>query len=116
MNDASCTPEGLRHYEVVSPLMTTYHGGYEPPDDGCDWGIYLAKTRTEAKVMAVKSPDFTEWVTEARGDDVPPFKGLEVRLARCDHGVCWGCKATEDSSGCVECDELCLLVDQGRTT
>jgi hypothetical protein len=87
--------------------MTTYYDNAdppEPPETGRCWGIYLERTKRHARAAAVKDSEFAEWVLEARGDGMPPFKGLEVNLARCEHGVCWGCDATEDSSGCAQCD------------
>lgn len=93
----------LAHYEVVSPTMTS--GGYmEPPEPFCCYGLYLARNSGAAKQEAVKDPEFSDWVTEARGDGVPPFKGLAVRLARCEHGNCWACNADENTSGCPICD------------
>ena len=92
-------------YEVVSEPMTTYYDGYAPPETGCEWGVFMARNQREAKILAVRSPDFSESVREARGDGVPPMARLTGRLARCEHGVCWGCKSTEESSGCADCDD-----------
>lgn len=95
----------FRHYMVVSPTMYPY-SYMEPPEPYACVGIYLTRTAKDARVAAVKDSEFADWVLEARGDRMPPFKGLEVTLTRCEHGVCWGCHGTEESSGCAKCDAL----------
>ena len=89
-------------YQVTSPEMATY-SFYEPPEPFVCFGIYVAHTKREALVAAVKDSEFKEWVVEARGDRVPPYKGLKVELARCDHGVCWACTGDEDGPSCLQC-------------
>lgn len=86
----SICEDGMRHYEVISGEMVTC-SWMEPPEPFCCWGLYLAKNKHSARAMAVKDPEFHEWVREKRGDGVPPFTGLKVQLTRCDHGHCWGC-------------------------
>jgi len=113
-NSIVCGKNG-RHYEVISPEMVEYHQSWdppEPPDYYRCWGLYLAPNAKAAKAMAVKDPEFREWVTEARVDGVPPFKGLEARRTLCEHGVCWGCgDQGEDSFGCPECDKAAEIWD-----
>ena len=94
-------PARLRHYEVVSPEMLS-GGSWEPPDPFRCWGVYLAPNAKAAKVMAIKDPEFKEWVRETRGFE-PPFKGLTVRLFRCEHGRCWSCDTDEDGIACDAC-------------
>lgn len=93
-----------RHYEVVSPPMTEYFGGQAPPETGICWAMVEAPTAKRAIALAVKSPEFRPWVDEARGDHVPPFKGLKAQRAVCDHGVCWGCG--------TECEECLRIYDE----
>lgn len=82
--------DGKRHYEVISPEMVAYYS-MEPPEPFRCWGIYLAANAAQAKVEAVKDKEFYEWVRDARGDGVPPFKGLTAKRTLCEHGHCWGC-------------------------
>lgn len=56
-----------------------------------------APTAKAAIAAAVKLPEFDQWVREARGDGVPPFKGVRARRAVCEHGNCWACV------DCAEC-------------
>jgi hypothetical protein len=93
----------LRHYEVFSPEMLTT-SFYEPSDPFRCWGVYLARSAKRARVLATQDKEFAEWVREARADRVPPFKGVTVRLARCEHGVCWACHSSATSTGCEACD------------
>lgn len=106
-------PAHLYCYEVTSPEIDHYIYG-EPPDPGVCWGKYVAPNKRQAIIKAVKAPEFKDWVEIARGDQVPPFKGLEVKLTRCEHGICWGCQATETSSGCKECDKCTTCNDTGQ--
>ena len=104
----------MRHYEVVSPEMCDY-SMYEPSEPFLCWGLYLARNKRDAIKQAVADPAFDEWVREARGDRVPPFKGLKATLAICSHGCCWGC-AVVSVLGCVTCcsvmgsDPWCLRI------
>ena len=91
-----------RHYEVVSPTMTSY-GYMEPPDPYICWGLYLAPNARTAVVMAVKDPEFSDWVGEQRISDKPPFQGMKASLAVCEHGVCWGCAEDDEHPNCAEC-------------
>ena len=93
--------EGLRHYEVVSPEMSSGYSGYEPPEYGRDWGLFLAKNKRDAILQAVRSDEFSNWVGEARGDNITPFSGLKATLPLCEHGKCWGCD--EFPKFCEEC-------------
>ena len=106
-NGTGSVPARRYCFEVISPEMMTYRGGeIDPPEYGCCYTIVVAKNKREAIVLAVKHDDFSEWVSEARGDAVNPFSGLKAQLARCPHGGCWNCNYDEDvdSSGCAECD------------
>lgn len=92
------------HYEVTSPPMTEFFGGMAPPETGVCWAMVLAPTAKAAVVLAVKLPEFRPWVQEARGDHVPPFKGIKARRAVCEHGVCWGCGT--ECSACLSESEV----------
>lgn len=88
-----------RHYEVISPEIV-HTSFYEPPTVFRCWGCYLARNRRDARIQAVRSAEFAEWVNETAGFS-PPFKGLEVRLFVCPHGDCMGC--WREGTGCPEC-------------
>ena len=95
--------DGMRHYEVISEeICFRGWGGYEPPEYGRCWGFYLARNKREARKLAVKDPEFKEWVEEMRGSHMPPFKGLEVKPFVCEHGSCVGCWPDGDPT-CSEC-------------
>ena len=106
-----CTPDGS-HYEVVSPWIRHYYGGYEPPEDFRCYGVYFAQNAKAAKVKAIADPEFKEWRDDSAGS--PPFKGLETRLFRCEHDSCYSCTARHHSGtladigsfGCDECDAI----------
>ncbi len=91
----------VKHYQVLSPVMEPAYSSYKPLESFCCFGLYLAKNAKDAIRQAVKDPEFSEWVKEARGDGHPPFKGLKAELALCSHGKCWGCE--EDV--CTECEQ-----------
>ena len=91
-----------RHYEVTSPvyLYGDYNAGLlggDPPEPRCAWGVFEAETPAKAKAQAIKDPDFRSWVDDADH----PFRGLTVRLFRCEHGTCLAC--VEDEF-CPECE------------
>lgn len=88
-----------RHYEVISPWMTHYYGGYEPPESGCCWALVKAYSAKEAIKQAIKLPEFKDWVQEARSDAINPFKGVKAKRTLCEHGNCWGC-----DDNCEECN------------
>ena len=79
----------MTHYIVSSPFMKggcSYRDG--PTEDyACVVSVDAPNMRA-AKVAAVKHPDMHAWVTEARGDNINPFNGLEAWKAACPHGVC----------------------------
>ena len=92
---ATCRSEGTvhvnsSHYEVRSPAFG-FRGWDEPPDEGYCWVVVLAGTKRDAASAALKSPEFVDWLSEARSNATTPFNGLEVSLFRCEHGVCWEC-------------------------
>lgn len=97
-----CSAEGGRHYVVTSPWRVYYSMVGEPPGGGCCLAEVVAPTKRAAAVAACRTREFADWVTEARGDGVPPFEGLEVELMQCEHGVCWGC-LTDELDGCPAC-------------
>ena len=100
---SSCA-ESKRHYQVVSPEMRYYpYNG--PPEPFVCFGFYLAENAKDAIRQAVADEAFIEWVTDARADRVPPFKGLKASLARCEHGVCWGCENGDEMTSCGLCRE-----------
>ena len=114
---ATCaTGFSQRHYEVLSPEMVYYSQSYppEPPDIFRCWGIFLAKNAKDAIRQAVASEEFREWVGEARGDHVPPFKGLRATRCLCEHGVCWACSGSDERTSCQQCEEACQAEDGGR--
>ncbi len=95
--------DGERHYQVLSPEMCSYPM-YEPAEPFRCWGIYLAKNAKDAIRQAVADEAFREWVQEARGDHVPPFKGLKATRTLCEHGRCWACECDDDDvPTCPEC-------------
>lgn len=109
------TGSSQRHYEVVSPEITSYSQySPEPPDIFRCWGIFLAKDAKDAIRQAVASEEFREWVDEARGDHVPPFKGLRATRCLCEHGVCWGCKDSDERTSCQQCEEALQAEDESR--
>lgn len=85
--------------------MTERGGSWlEPPEDYCDFVVVTAPTKRAAVIAALKTVEFEEWRKSSRGDGINPFAGVKAMLARCEHGVCWGCQSTEESSGCAQCD------------
>ena len=99
-------PTRQYHYEVLSPEVEMYGGSWdppEPPECGRYWALLLAANAREAICAAVKLPEFKRWVSDARADGVPPWKGLRAQLARCEHGSCWGCWDEDEEPGCPEC-------------
>lgn len=102
-----------RHYEVISPQITFYSNGwYEPDEQGCCWALVKAPNARTAKILALKTDEFKEWVNEARGDNINPFKGVKANLTLCEHGNCWGC-----DEGCEECHlewEAQLQIESGE--
>ena len=91
--------------------MVTYYW-MDPPDYGVCWGVYLVHNAREAIQTAVADPEFHDWVADARGDDIPPFKGLRAKLWRCSHGVCYD-EWTEEKERfpCQVCEEEGRLHD-----
>lgn len=75
---------------VTSPEITI-HYYMEPPETYRCFAIVEADTNRAAMIAACRLPDFKEWVDQARGDGVPPYKGLKVDRCLCEHGNCWGC-------------------------
>jgi hypothetical protein len=100
----------LRHYAVVSAEVMTDPGCSHPdgilapPEYGCCYAEVLASSKRDAIHQAVKLREFQPWMEEARSDGRNPFAGVTASLTVCEHGVCWACSATADSSGCPTCD------------
>lgn len=83
--------------------MTSYDwSNYEPPEYYQAYVEVLTKDARSAIVQAVKTDEFSEWVLEARGDGMPPFKGLKAWRTLCQHGVCWACLS--DDALCSQCE------------
>lgn len=98
MKRSNCKHQpNARHYELVGPLRTIYYGGYEPPEQGCDCAIVIAKNKNEARKMVTSLPEFRDYATEMRGDGKPPWYQVKTTEFICEHGNCWGC------SNCVSC-------------
>jgi len=96
----------MRHYEVVSPEVPDYrHSWNEPPEPSRCGGIFLAENARSAIRQAVADEAFLDWVSMARGDGVPPFKGLKATRTLCEHGVCWGCAGDDEATNCPACQE-----------
>lgn len=96
------SPTDLRHYEVVSPEMTSYPCMAPPETFRCG-GVYLARNAKDAIRQAVADPEFKEWVDEQRANREPPFKGLKAKRALCEHGACWGCATGDETTNCPTC-------------
>lgn len=83
----------MTHYIVVSPEMSKMvpitDDGLGPIEDFCCVVSVDADSKTEARKIAIKSPEMRDWVDDARSDDKNPFAGLKVYLGKCKHGVCW---------------------------
>lgn len=96
--------QNVRHFEVVSEEMQ-FRGwsGYEPPEWGRCWGVYLARTKRDALILAVRDEEFRPWVELARSDRMSPFKGLTVKEFVCEHGSCVGCWPNDGTSSCPDC-------------
>lgn len=95
----------LTHYSVTSPEITTYDYIDEylaVPETGCRWTEVLAQNARQAKVLALKTEEFKDWVDEARSDGINPFKGMKAESFICHHGTCFGCE--EECQKCL--DEL----------
>ncbi len=92
-------------YTVVSPQFEThFFNGIDPPEYGADVvEIEGCRNATEAKALALKTREFSEWTSLARGDGVNPFSGLRVYPMRCHHGSCFcsQCRSQE----CFECEK-----------
>jgi hypothetical protein len=106
----------MNPYYVISPEFETpgSSGGWEmpePPEYGCDCVEVEARTRREALRIGVKRllsehPDGKSWASVNKMDNLCPYSGYKVELARCGHGNphfimvgnrpvhlrCWGCE------------------------
>lgn len=75
----------MKHYTVISPDITTYYWD-EPPEYECDVVDIHAENKRDAKIMALKTDEFKQWIKYIRGDN--PFTGLKVIEHICPHGLC----------------------------
>lgn len=93
------------HYFVVSPEMSevvpVLDTGEGPTEYFRCVASVEAANKQDAKVLALRTKEMSDWVTECRSDGVNPFAGLEVRNAICPHGFCFcdGC----DPEACEAC-------------
>ncbi len=96
----------MKHYYVVSPSYVVYpFDGINPPEDGCDVVAVEASNKREAKSLALRTEEMSQWILEARDNHQNPFSGLEVYEAHCPHGTCMcGCQTTEDGENCPLCE------------
>lgn len=94
----------MKHYNVITPEMTTYYQD-EPPEIWRDYVSVEAKNKAQAKVEAVrkfreKKSDWTKYNCDN------PFRGLKAEEFKCPHGFCW-CDICADDPEFSECEE-CL--------
>lgn len=82
----------MTHYIVVSPEMLftipVLDDGSGPLEPGACAVTVDAETRDEAKVKALHSSEFANWVDQQRGDGRNPLWGLKAYAGKCKHGVC----------------------------
>ena len=72
----------LKKYWVISPEITFYsHSEIEPPEIGCCAVAVTASSQREAKILALKTPEFKKWIEWQRADNKNPFVGLKVKEA-----------------------------------
>ncbi len=96
-------------FTVVSPEYETYSfNGIDPPEYGCDV-VQIECEKRDAKALALKTPEFSTWLGEARGDGISPFTGLQVIPTICDHGKCF-CAECYAKLPCDKCEELSMKV------
>ena len=70
----------LKKYWVISPEITFYsRSEIEPPEIGRCAVEVTASNQREAKILALKTPEFKEWVRWKRADNQNPFVGLKVK-------------------------------------
>lgn len=82
----------MAKYLVFSPERMRYFGdpalALDPPEPYCEAAEVTAENKREAKVKALRTPDFRSWIVECRGDNRNPFAGLSV--VQLGDGEGWG--------------------------
>lgn len=82
----------MAHWEVVSgeygEVVPILDDGTGPMEFGADYVAVEAPTKREAIKLAIKSPEFQNWVDMKRGDGQNPFSGVKAYNPVCKHGVC----------------------------
>lgn len=100
----------MKHWIVCTPQYEHYYGSIflmeEPPEYIADCASVEGNTKREAKIAAIKHPNFHDWVMDQRSSDMNPFTGLKVYDAGCPHGNCW-CDICTAKTSWVECEQ-CL--------
>lgn len=79
---------GLKKYMVVSEEFEQYSGDiyhYDPPEYGCCVVVVEARTKREARLIAIKQKEMQPWVDLQRDSNKPPMAGLSVY----DEDECW---------------------------
>lgn len=71
-------PRAIYRWLVISGEYQTYWGSeYDPPEYGCAVVYVDAWTVQEARVKAIRTPEFAEWVDLQRGDGKHPCSGIK---------------------------------------
>lgn len=99
-----------RHYEVMGEREYVDGGYYTPPEPYYPYVVVLAENKRDALVQAARSPEFRDHVRDNRADNAPPFKGMKVTLAVCEHDHCWAC------SECLTCRAECEDEERRRAS
>ena len=97
----------MTHYMVSSPeiseVVPVLDDGTGPTEYFCCVAFVVAETKANAKLLALKTPDFREWVDQQRGDGRNPLWGLKAEDAACPHGKCWCDDCLSKFGECDEC-------------
>ena len=74
----------MTRYWVVSPeweeTCPILDDGTGPTESLCAAVLVEAATKREAKVLALRTPEFEDWVKMQRSDGCNPFTGLKVKV------------------------------------
>ena len=69
----------MHEYLVYSPDFIQYAAtDIDPPEYGACALEVLAESKREAIKIAIKDPEFSHWVADARSDCKNPFTGIKV--------------------------------------
>ena len=83
----------MTHYTVVSPIISVHvpmlDGGSRPVEECVCFVSVDAKTKRDAKSLALKDVLMKDWIQWARDNNQNPFSGLKIQNPVCKHGVCW---------------------------